>query len=293
MNSNLRTPKLNKLNVLIDILNQKKGLSINKYPVQTRDFSQDSWLAGFIDADGSFGIINTKKETDESGKTTKKRRVACRLRIEQRMFDPVTNESYEPLFKKIALFLGVSLVVVKRETNKHYFNVTAKSRESINVVKNYLNTYPLFSSKYLDYKDWETVANLILCETHYKEENSDLIEQLKSGMNNNRKNINWTFLDKLGKGKSGRLVCLEGKGYKYANSISINSVPGKSKTIEKDVSYNKNLHNISLNSYLARLFEGDGHIRFPKSNMKKKHNPRFCITFGFCFFFFLKKKFKK
>jgi len=36
----------------------------------------------------------------------------------------------------------------------------------------------------------------------------------------------------------------------------------------------------NLNSYLAGLFEGDGHIWLPNLNMKKKHNPRFCITFG-------------
>lgn len=190
MNSYLRTPKLKKFNDLIDTLNKNKGLAINKYPVQTQDFSKDAWLAGFIDADGSFGIIHIKKETDESGKTTKKRKVACRLRIEQRMVDPNTNESYEPLFNNIALFLGVNLVVVTRNTGKQYFNITAKSRESISVIKNYLNTYPLFSSKYLDFLDWEKVVDLILSQTHYDDENSYLIEELKSGMNNSRTNIN-------------------------------------------------------------------------------------------------------
>jgi hypothetical protein len=38
--------------------------------------------------------------------------------------------------------------------------------------------------------------------------------------------------------------------------------------------------NKNLNSYLAGLFEGDGHIWLPNINIKKKHNPRFCITFG-------------
>ena len=33
--------------------------------------------------------------------------------------------------------------------------------------------------------------------------------------------------------------------------------------------------------YLAGLFEGDGHIWIKKENQKKKHNPRFCITFSF------------
>lgn len=109
MNSYLRTPKLKKFNDLIDILNFKKGLTINKYSYSTSDFCEDGWLAGFTDADGSFGIINTKKESDKFGKITKKRRVACRFRIEQRMIDPVTNESYEDLFNNIALFLGVNL----------------------------------------------------------------------------------------------------------------------------------------------------------------------------------------
>lgn len=126
---------------------------------------------------------------DELGKTLKKRRVACRLRIDQRMFDPITNDSYKPILQKIATFLGVNLIVVKRETNQ-YFNITAKSRESITVVKNYLNSHPLFSSKYLDYKDWEIVVNLILSQTHYKEENSDLISELKNGINNGRKTFN-------------------------------------------------------------------------------------------------------
>jgi hypothetical protein len=67
------------------------------------------------------------------------------------MFDPLTNQSYEPIFKAIAAFLGVNLVVVKRSNGKEYFNITAKSRQSITIVKNYFSRYCLFSSKYLDY----------------------------------------------------------------------------------------------------------------------------------------------
>jgi hypothetical protein len=56
--------------------------------------------------------------------------------------------------------------------------------------------------------------------------------------------------------------------------LAIQALPGQ---IEEKVQDQKNK---KLNSYLAGLFEGDGHIWLPKLNMKKKHNPRFCITFG-------------
>jgi len=157
-------------------------------------------LAGFIEADGSFGIINDKKEIDETGKTSKKRRVSCRMRIDQRMFDTITDESYEPVFQEIAAFLKFNLTVVKRsKTNREYLNVTAKSRVSISIVKDYLNQFPLFSSKYLDFQSWEKVVELILSQTHYQENNSVLIEELQKSMNNSRKYFNWDHLNKLGK----------------------------------------------------------------------------------------------
>jgi hypothetical protein len=46
----------------------------------------------------------------------------------------------------------------------------------------------------------------------------------------------------------------------------------------KPLSMQNNISN--QNSYLAGLFEGDGHIWISKNLTKKKHNPRFCITFG-------------
>lgn len=43
---------------------------------------------------------------------------------------------------------------------------------------------------------------------------------------------------------------------------------------------NCNNKKLNLASYLAGLFEGDGHIWISKNDFKKKHNPRFCITFS-------------
>lgn len=272
MNSYLRTPKLKKFNDLINILNKKKGLTIKRYPVLTQDFSKDAWLAGFIEADGSFGITNIKKKIDELGKTTNKRKVACRLRIQQRMIDPYTNESYKPLFNYIARFLGVNLLVVTRSTGKQYFSLEAKSRESLSIIKNYFNTYPLFSSKYHDFLDWETVVNLILCQKHYDNENSDLIEKLKSGMNKSRSNINWEHLDRLGVGKKNRVLlcccCIiflhykqKGKNFKACYNISTGV-------------FNNTLHNninSNFSSYLAGLFASTRIIHYTYSPVAILH----------------------
>ena len=199
MNSYLRTPKLCKFNKLIHFINVKKNLNLIKYPVNTEDFNSDSWFAGFVDADGSFGIINDYKALNFNGKVIRKRKVSCRLRIEQRMFDPITKESYQSVFKKIAAFLDVNLNVVKRNNGKEYFNITAKSRKSITISKNYFSKYSLFSSKYLDYKNWEKVVELIIKQTHYEETNLVLIDELKKDMNHSRKSFNWSHLDILGK----------------------------------------------------------------------------------------------
>ena len=48
---------------------------------------------------------------------------------------------------------------------------------------------------------------------------------------------------------------------------------------ELDEYWSLNNKDNNFGSYLAGLFEGDGHIWIPKENMIKKHNPRFCITF--------------
>ena len=45
INSYLRTPKIDKFNELIDCINQRENLSINKYSEKTDDLDSDGWLA--------------------------------------------------------------------------------------------------------------------------------------------------------------------------------------------------------------------------------------------------------
>ena len=187
--------KIHQLYSLIDWLNKNHNTNIEKLPLNKDNLQDSSWFSGFVDAKGSFHIRIKKKEIKEQGNVLKKIWVTCRLRIEQKMFDPISNNSYESIFKEIATFLALPLKINKNQ----YFIITVTNKESLKIVKDYLNSYPMFSSKYLDYKDWEIVVNLILSQIHYKEENSNLIEKLKNGMNNNRQNFNWDHLKNLDK----------------------------------------------------------------------------------------------
>ena len=67
------------------------------------------------------------------------------------------------------------------------------------------------------------------------------------------------------------------KDFPGKNIYNVNTVKFNNK--KENVYFNAK-NNLNLPSYLAWLFEGDGHIWISSDNVKKKHNPRFCITFA-------------
>ena len=107
-----------------------------------------------MDADGSFSVQHTKTETGAA-----KRKISCRLRIEQRILDPKTNEDYFYILNQICLFFNCNLLTISNKKIYQYYIVYASSEKSIRILIDYFQKYPLFSSKFLDYKDWESVAN--------------------------------------------------------------------------------------------------------------------------------------
>jgi LAGLIDADG endonuclease len=193
INGELRTPKIHQLHKLIDWLNKNHNTNINKLPLKKDSLNEDSWLSGFIDSDGSFSVQHTKLENK-----AKKRKISCRLRIEQRMLDPITNNSYLDVLTDIANFLNCKLLTRKQKsTNNEYYILTASSRQSTKNVVNYLDKYPLFSSKYLDYKDWKKVVLLILNNKHYTEEGLKITDSVRNEMNRKRTYFEWYHLNKL------------------------------------------------------------------------------------------------
>lgn len=192
INGKFRTPKIGQLKTLINLLNKNHNANILLLPLCDSSLLSDAWLSGFIDADGSFSVQYIKKENG------KKRKISCRLRVEQRMIDPSSNNSYFYILNKIARLLLCNLLTRKQPvTGNTYYTLTASSLESLKVIIYYFNKYPLYSSKYLDYKYWEVVAKLRLNNEHYTEYGISKVELAKNSMNNSRTYFNWDHLKNL------------------------------------------------------------------------------------------------
>ena len=193
LNGQLKTPKIHQLHNLIDWLNKNHNTNIAKLPLNKSNLYSNGWLSGFIDSDGSFSVIHTKTENG-----AKKRKITCRLRIEQRILDPITGEDYFQILTDVASFLNCSLLTRKQKsTGNEYYTLTASSRISLQIVKDYLEKYPLFSSKYLDYKDWKEIVILILNNKHYTEKGLIKTDSVRNSMNRQRTYFDWTHLNEL------------------------------------------------------------------------------------------------
>ena len=190
LNGELKTPKIEQLHKLIDYINKHHSTNIEKLSINKKSLNQNSWLAGFVDADGSFSVNHTKTENG-----AKKRKIFARLRIEQRLCYPPTGVSYCSILTEIALFLGCNLRKrTQKSTGNEYYLIEASSRKSLEIMLSYFDVFSLRSSKYLDYLDWKKAAILILENSHYTEEGIFLIEIYKNSMNNKRTYFNWDHL---------------------------------------------------------------------------------------------------
>jgi hypothetical protein len=205
MNGYLRTPKLYIFNELIKWLNNRYDYNIPIYSPDTSNFNKNGWLSGFIDADGGFKIRYTNKKIDEqTNKVLVKERIEVRFALEQRQYlNSLKNEnnSYKPLMLQIQLFFGISteLRVSKHNLDKTYWIIEICSLNKLKFLIDYLNNYPLLTSKRNNFEDWLKVYQLIDNKEHLHEKGKSIIKNIKLNMNKNRKLFNWSHLVYLNK----------------------------------------------------------------------------------------------
>lgn len=184
VNGKFRTPKINALHAMIDFINNK-GNNIIKLPLDSSSLETNAWLAGFIDSDGSFMI----KGFTTSSKGLRSY-LALHFYLSQRIND-VSGEDMKSVMEAMATFLETKLRTrdIDKKFSQYYIN-TSNYTSNIILVQ-YLKNFPLLSSKYLDFIDWEKALYMHKDKLHKDPIYFEKIRELKLNMNSNRTFFSW------------------------------------------------------------------------------------------------------
>lgn len=185
LNGNMKTNKIYALHKLIDWYNKYKNISFEKKEINTDSMLSNAWLSGFIEADGHFSLRST-----ESGKYPK---IECKFELSQRQKDQNKRDNFFYL-KEIASSIGSLVKSIRDNSDNPQYRVRTTNLESNLAVVNYLTKYPLFGSKFLDYKDWVKVVELFNKGSFNHKDNINYVKSIKSGINYKRTIFVWDHL---------------------------------------------------------------------------------------------------
>ena len=99
--------------------------------------------------------------------------------------------------KIIAGFLQASVKTTKLGSSHPQFRIRTTNLKGNFCLLNYLEAYPLFSSKHLDFKDWQKVLDLFKKGEHRQKEGILKIISIKQEMNDRRTLFTWNHLNKF------------------------------------------------------------------------------------------------
>jgi hypothetical protein len=119
INGYMRTPKNEALHRLIDYLNIKKDSKLIKREIDKSEILNNSWLSGFLEADGNF-YLSFKLSQGSNDANTKIINVIYYMRLSQRQFytrkvDSSIKISYFEVMNEIAKSLDSSVITVTRK----------------------------------------------------------------------------------------------------------------------------------------------------------------------------------
>ena len=205
INGKFRTPKIEKLEKLIEYINKKwyhnKEQFLISKSLDNSPLDNNSWLAGFTEGDGSFNINITWP--DEARIISKYGQIRLTFEIIQTRLDITSFMKYEKIMKEISIFCGSKLEKCKvnrfdRLGYQEGWRARVTNRRGMTTLVKYFDKYSLFSSKYFSYKDWRTVYNMLVINREHIGKNKlstyNKIKTIKTEMNNKCKNFTWNHL---------------------------------------------------------------------------------------------------
>lgn len=187
INGKMRGPKYHQFELLVRYLSIKSKTLTMKPPllggINTSSLLSDSWLCGFIEADGSFQV--------RTSLTSKYPRLSLSFELVQ---SRITHYGFsmEDILQHIAIFLRVNLNEIRSDRKNPQYRLRTSSLRTNQNIRDYLIKHPLKGTKYLDFLDWCKVLDYFEEGTH--KENIAHIVEIKSQMNQRRTVYNWDHL---------------------------------------------------------------------------------------------------
>ena len=179
MHGKLRTSKNIRFNDLIQFMDTKYSLDTAESSVDNSNLVNNSWLTGFTEADGYFGIRYIEKRAkSDTLKRSSSERITLRFMINQRLFDKSTSSSMKPFMESLASFLSCNLTSYTDNKNSEILCISVSSLDSIKFLLDYFNKYPLIGDKLNDFKKWETVYNMMVKKEHLTDKGRLAIKSL-------------------------------------------------------------------------------------------------------------------
>ena len=205
INGYMRTPKIEALHRAIKWYNYFYNINIEPLGLDQSPINSNAWLAGFTDGDGNFSI-NLVDRKKKGAITTKRVQVFFRIELRQNYPRDCSVEqgstSYFNILSIIARYLEVNLYSRSREQKDKIFYsymVVSHNIQSHTIVIEYFDRYPLYSSKYLAYKDWRHVVQQIRLRAGKPLTVEDIleIEKIKAQFNKKRTQFDFSHLDSI------------------------------------------------------------------------------------------------
>ena len=205
INGYMRTPKIEALHRAIKWYNGFYNINIEPLGLDQSPINSNAWLAGFTDGDGNFSI-NLVDRKKKGAITTKRVQVFFRIELRQNYHRYCSIEQgstgYFNILSIIARYLEVNLYSRSREQKDKIFYsymVVSHNIQSHTKVIEYFDRYPLYSSKYLAYKDWRHVVQEIILRAGKPLTVEDIleIEKIKAQFNKKRTQFYFSHLDSI------------------------------------------------------------------------------------------------
>ena len=132
------------------------------------------WLAGFIDGEGCFYILTSKSKLYKTGTSV------------QLQFSITQHSRDEKLMLKLKDFLKCGFFKYSKNQSLVIYNVTRLS-DIQNIIVPFLEKNTLQGIKYKDYLDFVQIMRMMVNKDHLTIQGLHKIKEIKSGMNDNRK----------------------------------------------------------------------------------------------------------